>query len=473
MKNQNNNSKLIQELHQLSLSAKNLAAFASKAQEIEPVALQEFLDHSILHCQRSKERYAIDSYCLSVYENWGQYENALKIAEELLDIDLEAVVIRALFRICRKIGDYGRADKLLAKYPDIQQRKDFHTLYELVYYFKVFERWNDVKAVLEKIEKNFPYSTPILKTAKNFYLQFGLLEEAERVEISLSNLPLSKKKISHKNRPSATQKNEEQLEETAVQESEYGVISTVKELHSKLDYQTRLAAMSELTRGISHEFLNPITNIRFTIQFYRDIFKGEITKERLLAIFASILEETERIGELIEQLSPITSSKSVIERFDIIARMQKNVNALALRLQESKIDVEIFPMTPVLLKADPNKFDLIINNLLVNAIESMTEEQKTISQKKSISILVEDREHTVKITFADTGKGIPSEYGEKIFDAFFTTKNKGKGLGLYTVWNVLRMYGGKITLDPEYTHGARFLIDMPKEIAEHQTLIRR
>ena len=471
MKNQNSNNKLIQELHQLSLYSKNLTAFASKAQKIEPVALQEFLDQSILHRQRSKEQYAIDSYCLSVYENWGQYENALKIAEELLNIDLEAVVIRALFRICRKIGDYGRADKLLAKYPDILQRKDFHTLYELVYYFKAFEKWGDVKKVLETIEKNSPLSMPILKTVKNFYLQFGLIEDAERVEISLSNLSRNQKSIS--NLPSAIQKNKEQLEEAAVQESSDGVASTVKELHSKLDNETRLAAMSDLTRGISHEFQNPITNIRFTIQFYRDIFKGEITKERLFTIFASILEETERMGDLIETLSPITSSKGVVERFDIIARMQKNVNALSLRLQENKIDVDIFPMTPVLLKADPIKFDLIINNLLLNAIESMIEEQNTAIKKKSISISVENREHAVKIIFADTGKGIPSEYGEKIFDPFFTTKNKGKGLGLFTVWHILRMYGGGITLDSEYKHGARFLIDIPKESIDNQAPIRR
>lgn len=461
----NHNSEHIQQLIDLSSSDKNFARFTANAKKIDPVELEQFLNQNILNRQKSKERYAIDSYCISSYENLGQYENALKIAEELLDIKLESVVIRSLFRICRKIGDYERANKLLDKYPAILKRKDFHTLYELVYYFKVLGRWDDIKEILKKIEKNFPRSLPILKTVKNFYLQLGLLEDVERVETLLSNLSLDKAKKDYEKHVSTSPKNKDGFEEIAVQESESGVTSTIKELYSKLEHQTRLAAISDLSRGFSHEFGQPITNIRFTIQFYRDIFKGEITKKIFFTIFDSILEETERLGELIKRLSPITSSKSFVEEFDIIDRIQRDVNALAIRLQENQIHVNISPLTPILLKIDPVKFDQVINNLLLNALDAIIEKEDKAIHDNYILIYIEDKGSKIRIVFSDTGKGVPFEYREKIFDPFVTTKNtgKGQGLGLFIVWNILKMQGGEINLDTEYKGGARFLIDIPKE----------
>ena len=71
----------------------------------------------------------------------------------------------------------------------------------------------------------------------------------------------------------------------------------------------------------------------------------------------------------------------------------------------------------------------------------------------------------VTIEFADNGPGIPEEYYQKIFEPFFSTKdptsgNGGEGLGLYIVWNILKMFNGTIQIDKNFRGGTRFLIQI-------------
>ncbi len=443
MKSQNR--KGIQNLLKLSSSDKNFNKFAF---QLKAINSKEFLNQYILSRPRSIGTYRIDSYCISVYENSENYERALKMAEELLDIQPDSVVIRTFFRICRKTGSYKRADALLNKHPNILNRTDFNTLYELVYYFEAFDKLSEVKNTLRKIEENFPQSPPIRATVRNFYLKFGLLEDANRVKKA------GKSEISI----TAEIENEDMLEEAAVQESQDKMISQI------LEHEKRLTAISDLAKGISHEFGQPITNIRYTIQNYRYFFKGEITKKILFnEIFDRILKETERMGRLNDRLSPITSSKSFIEEFDVIARIQDTVKALDIRLQEPQITVDVQPVTPVFLTNDPVKFDQIVNNLLLNAIDAIEEKQPVKANK--IDMRIKDKTNSIKIVFTDSGKGIPPEDREKIFDPFFSTKNpgKGEGLGLFIVWNILKMQGGKIILDAKYEQGTRFFITIPKK----------
>ena len=240
--------------------------------------------------------------------------------------------------------------------------------------------------------------------------------------------------------------------------------SEIKELLFKLEHHNKLVAIGELANGIAHEFGQPITNIRYTVQFHRKMLeKKAISKEEVFEIFDSILEETERMGRINKRLSPITSSRNVIEKFDLIDRIQKRVKAENIRLNESKIDVNISPLTPVYITGDSVKYDQIISNLLLNAIDAIQERQN--SQINRIDIHIEDTIKEIKMIFTDTGIGIHLKDKNKIFSPFFTTKppGKGEGLGLFIVWNLLKMYGGSIEIDNSYNDGARFLISIPKQ----------
>jgi len=217
-----------------------------------------------------------------------------------------------------------------------------------------------------------------------------------------------------------------------------------------------------LTTGISHELGQPLTNIRYTIQFYKRKLEKNLDISVVNNVFSSILEETERMGGLIRRLSPLTSSRGVNEAFDIMDRIRKRVEGEKLRLADSKVKVGISPRSSVILTGDPVKFDQLISNLLLNSIDAIND--GGFKRNKFIEIRVEDSENEIIIYFSDTGIGIPPENKNKIFDPFFSTKapGKGEGLGLFIVWNLLKMLGGKINVDPQYKKGARFVINLPK-----------
>ena len=230
-----------------------------------------------------------------------------------------------------------------------------------------------------------------------------------------------------------------------------------------MEYQTQLAALSELTTGISHELGQPITNIRYTVQFYQKIFEKQVEKQTVLNVFNSVLQETERLGGLVKRLSPITSSRSVVEKYDIVDRARQRVNAEQTRLQKYHINVSIKPQSPIYFVSDPVRFDQLLSNLLLNSIDAINEKKK--AGPRNIRIVITEKESEISIIFEDTGKGITVKDRGKVFTPFFTTKapGKGEGLGLFIVWNILKMQGGKIYLDPNYSGGARFVITIPKK----------
>ncbi len=427
-----------------------MVSIAKKIEDKDSFELAFILDQNVFNRKRSLNRFRVDSHCISIYERLKHYDKSLKIGKELSEIKKESIVIRSIFRICRKIRNYSTADWVIKKYPEILNEYDFNVLYELVYYHELNDDFEMLQSTLNLIEKGGIQSTPIQKTIRNFYLSYGLIDDAQRVEKTIEDLYSGKKEVAEKF-------------SEAIKESEAGVGSKIKELYSDVEHHKSLAAISDLTTGISHELGQPITNIRYTIQFYQRQFQNNVTKTKVFKVFDSILDETLRMGDLVKRLSPLTSSQNVMESFDVMQRIKKRIEPENSKLVRFKISVNLIPERKINIFGDPIHFDQIINNLLLNSIDSI-KGRKSKGPKK-IEIKVDERDDYIQIFFSDTGTGIKTKNKGKIFDPFFTTKppGKGEGLGLFIIWNLLKMHGGKIRLDSKYTDGAKFLIDFPKE----------
>jgi signal transduction histidine kinase len=97
-------------------------------------------------------------------------------------------------------------------------------------------------------------------------------------------------------------------------------------------------------------------------------------------------------------------------------------------------------------------------NLLTNARDALVN-----ANKKSITIRSWTQSETIKVTFADTGPGIPPEFEQRVFDPFFTTKEvgKGTGLGLSIAYGIVKDHAGAITLVNRPGEGATFVIELP------------
>lgn len=117
------------------------------------------------------------------------------------------------------------------------------------------------------------------------------------------------------------------------------------------------------------------------------------------------------------------------------------------------MDVEIPDNIPK-IEIDPVQIKLVLWNLTRNSIEAMPEGGK-------ISISISKSEENISIELADSGPGISLENAQKIFDVFWTTKDKGYGIGLFHAKTIIEEHHGSISLIMDNTKGARFLIELP------------
>jgi signal transduction histidine kinase len=434
-----------------SKSAPHLIGLFKKLEKDGIVEIEYILDSYLLKAELKGALYHFYEYVVSFYEKNGEFDKAIKLVLKLVQIKRQNTIVRSLFRLCRRLNKYEIVDGVLLDYPGIFKTQDFNVTYELVYYWEYKDEFENVKKTLLFIEKAGIDSLPIQRTVKNFYLRFGLVEDVNRVDLSIKALTQIK-----------IPPNDRFVEE--IEETQEGVGSAIQELRIALKQKTRLAAMTDLTRGISHELGQPITNIRYTVQFYERKLASNFNVETLNKVFTSIMEETERMGSLIGRLSPITSVQSHQEKFAVYNLIQSRISVADARLRRHRISVALKGNKSLLINSDPVRFEQVINNLLFNSIDSLAHAKRVKS--KQINISLSKRKNLVVIEFADTGSGIPLKNRGQIFDPFFTTKppGKGEGLGLFIVWNIVKIMGGRITLDQKYTKGAKFIISLPIDI---------
>ena len=99
----------------------------------------------------------------------------------------------------------------------------------------------------------------------------------------------------------------------------------------------------------------------------------------------------------------------------------------------------------------------------MNSLDSIRE--KKILRDRFIEVNIVPKKDIVQIAFMDSGTGIKAKNRGKIFDPFFTTKapGRGEGLGLFIIWNLLKMHGGRIFLSQEYKKGTKLILQIPKK----------
>ena len=115
---------------------------------------------------------------------------------------------------------------------------------------------------------------------------------------------------------------------------------------------------------------------------------------------------------------------------------------------------------------DRIQFSQVFYNLVLNSMQAILGNGK-------ITVSITTVRNSIRILFSDNGPGIPEENRKKIFEPFFSTKdptsgNGGEGLGLFVVWNILKMYKGTIQLNHKYKNGAQFIIKIPIKEENHE-----
>jgi signal transduction histidine kinase len=227
-----------------------------------------------------------------------------------------------------------------------------------------------------------------------------------------------------------------------------------------------LESVGILAGGIAHDFNNMLSVIIGNIEVAKMRMRPEdkafqpLTNAELICTRAS---------ELSSRLITFSTGGEPIKKVMSLSGLL--VNVISTTLQGSNISPEFdLPDNLYPVSVDERQMTQVINNLVLNAKESMPKGGKLIIRGKNLHI--SDQEATfvqagkyLMISFQDNGVGIPSENLAKIFDPYFSTKNtfseKGLGLGLAVCYSVIKRHDGLITVESEYGKGTTFHIYLP------------
>ncbi len=238
----------------------------------------------------------------------------------------------------------------------------------------------------------------------------------------------------------------------------------LRQKEEQLNRSQRLEAVGQLAGGIAHDFNNFLT----VIMGFADLLREGIPKEsHLRQHVETIVGVAERAANLTRQLLAFSRRQVLRPKVLLLNSLVADVQKLLVRLigEDIKLVTTLDPnLWPV--KVDPGGIEQVIVNLAVNARDAM-ENGGTLSIETANVELREDYTDSVghirpgryvMLQISDTGHGMTPETQERIFEPFFTTKKKGTGMGLATVYGIVKQSGGYIFVESEVGKGSRFKV---------------
>jgi two-component system cell cycle sensor histidine kinase/response regulator CckA len=243
-----------------------------------------------------------------------------------------------------------------------------------------------------------------------------------------------------------------------------------KELEERFRQAQKMEAVGRLAGGIAHDF----NNLLMVIQGYADLLAERIPEGDSLHRNAEQIQiASQRATSLTQQLLAFSRKQMLAPKVLNIQNIVSELEKILRRLIGEDIELETFTKEDLgLIKADRSQIEQVIMNLAVNARDAMpsggrlTIETSNVELDASLShvpsVLAPGK--YVMLAVSDNGVGMDAETQAHIFEPFFTTKEKGKGtgLGLATVYGIVKQSGGYIWVYSEPAHGTSFKIYLPR-----------
>ncbi len=231
-------------------------------------------------------------------------------------------------------------------------------------------------------------------------------------------------------------------------------LTLIRHMEGQVRRSDRLAAIGELAAGMAHEIRNPLASLSGSIAMLREELTTEGTSRELMDI---VTREVARLDALITDFLGYASPRELSLRETDLAETLRETVTLLRRSRPGAwtIAVEERGSAPARAEVDAQMVRQVFWNLALNAVEAMPE-----GGRLEISVTAGEREVTV--SFTDTGSGIPPAAMEKIFTPFFSTKERGTGLGLALVFKITEAHRGRVDVESRVGEGTKVSVAFPR-----------
>lgn len=229
-------------------------------------------------------------------------------------------------------------------------------------------------------------------------------------------------------------------------------ITDKKNAEEQLRKSEKLSIVGELAASVGHEIRNPLTSIKGFIQLLR---KDEVENTFYYDI---MLKELDRINQIVSELLILAKPQKLdFSNNDVIQLLTDVVSLIEAQANMNNVFVQFVPQGQCWIDCEPNKLKQLFINIIKNAVEAS-------SENGNVSISVEEVENNyIQVFVQDQGQGIPELFRNRLGEPFYSSKEKGTGLGLTVSHKIVEQHQGEIKFTSQQNKGTSVEILLPKK----------
>ena len=232
-------------------------------------------------------------------------------------------------------------------------------------------------------------------------------------------------------------------------------LDSLESINTQLQVSERLSSLGRITAGVAHEVKNPLNSMRLWLENLKEALPPDADDSALQAVHV-LDNEIDRLDAVVKRFLDFSRPMEVrLEPTQLANLLREVLEVAAPQLEKAKVHVaQLLPIGIPEVFVDRALLKQAILNLVLNAVDAMP-------SGGQLQLTLSRRGEMAEITVADTGKGIPVEHRQKIFQLFFTTRPGGSGIGLASTFRIVQLHNGSIDFTSEVGRGTTFRIELP------------